>query len=45
MKPHKVDVRKTIEFQTKCAEELGLTLNQYLGLEPIQVIHFNKKKK
>lgn len=40
----KIDVRRTKSFQIKQAKELGMTLEQYLGLEPILVIHFDSKK-
>jgi len=36
----KIDVRKTKAFQLKRAKELGITLDQYLGKEPIAIIKF-----
>ena len=35
----KIDVRETKTFQLKRAKELGMTLNQYLGKEPIIIIN------
>lgn len=40
-----IDVRKTKSFQIKRAKELGMTMNQYLGIDPFQTIEFKKKKK
>lgn len=34
----KIDVRETEAFKIKRAKELGMTLNQYLGKEPITII-------
>lgn len=36
----KIDIRKTKSFQLKRAKELGMTLDQYLGKEPIKIITF-----
>jgi hypothetical protein len=39
------DVRQTKEFQIQRAKELGMTLEQYLGEEPLAVITITKPKK
>lgn len=35
----KFDIRETKSFQLKRAKELGMTLNQYLGKEPLITIN------
>jgi len=45
IKKDKIDIRQTKSFKLKRAKELGITLNQYLGIDPIQIIYFNKAKK
>lgn len=39
---NKIDVRETKSFQLKRAKELGMTLNQYLGKEPVKIFYFKK---
>jgi hypothetical protein len=41
---NKKDIRKTKAFQKKRAKELGMTLDQYSGKEPIQTIWVSKMK-
>jgi hypothetical protein len=38
------DIRKTKAFQEKRAKELGMTLDQYSGKEPIQTIWVSRPK-
>ena len=39
-KKKKIDIRTTKSFQIKRAKELNMTLNQYLGIEPIVTLKF-----
>ena len=41
----KIDVRTTKKFKIKEAKRLGMTLNQYLGLEPIKIIYLKSNNK